>query len=91
MCEEVIAGHTFVDGRCVRAKPNGEECGRRWADIQYFGHDNIDEKDIAHDGVLHGFEAEQIVRKKAKQDDAVNNAFGWKKKDAASDAGTTGS
>lgn len=55
-----IAGHTFVNGVCIKPKPDGSPCWRRLNDIRSYGRANINEPDIAHVGGLSAFEADQI-------------------------------
>lgn len=74
---ELVAGHDFVDGRCVKPKC-GEVCGRYWVDIMYYTQANVNELDIAHEGRATLHELAQIEAKKERQDAAVCHAFNWR-------------
>lgn len=73
---DTIAGHEFVGGICVKLK-NGVRCGRLWADIRCYGHEDKGEPDIAHDGNLADYEADQIEREREREDRAIDAAMGW--------------
>jgi hypothetical protein len=49
----LIAGHTFIDGRC--------ECGRKWVDIKHVDMTYMNEVGYAHTGGLNIMEIAQIM------------------------------
>ena len=66
---ERTAGHEFwPSGACLM-------CGRRWVDIRNCTRADVDAVGIAHYGKLTANEADQIERKRAEEDKAVEAAM----------------
>ena len=70
-----IAGHDFVNGVCVKPKPDGSVCGRHLCDIRNVTDEDKDKPDIAHVGNTNQRELDEIKAWREAQNAAFDNAL----------------